>query len=68
MIILNIMGVYIIGESLKVPKTVLEDVWLNTLSKLRDNPNFNSELVETIESMTKVDLINSDDIIDLLKS
>jgi hypothetical protein len=61
------MGVNIIGKSLKVPKTVLEDVWLDTLSKLRDNPNFNSELVEKIESMTKVGLINSDDIIVLLK-
>ena len=61
------MGVYIIGESLKVPKTVLEDVWLDTLSKLRDNPNINSELVEKIESMTKVGMINSDDIIVLLK-
>ena len=61
------MGVYIIEKNLKVPKTVLEDVWLDTLSKLRDNPNFNSELVEKIESMVKVGLINSDDIITLLK-
>lgn len=61
------MGVYIIEKNLKVPKTVLEDVWLDTLSKLRDNPNFNSELVQKIESMVKVGLINSDDIITLLK-
>ncbi len=61
------MGVYIIEKYLKVPKTVLEDVWLDTLSKLRDNPNFNSELVQKIESMVKVGLINSDDIITLLK-
>ena len=61
------MGVYTIEQSLKVPKTVLEDVWLDTLSKLRDNPNFNSEKIEKIESMTKAGLINSDDIIVLLK-
>jgi len=61
------MGVYIIEESLKVPKTVLEDVWVETLSKLRDNPHFNSETVEKIESMAKAGLINSNDIIDLLK-
>ncbi|MGB7968821.1 MAG: hypothetical protein WCF28_04525 [Methanobacterium sp.] len=40
---------------------------MDTLSKLRDNPNFNSELVQKIESMVKVGLINSDDIITLLK-
>ena len=32
---------YIIEKNLKAPKTVLEDIWIDTLSKLRDNPNFN---------------------------
>ena len=60
------MGVYIIEESLKVPKTVLEDVWAETLNKLKDNPDFNLETVEKIESMVKEGMINPDDIIDLL--
>ncbi len=60
-------GGYIIKEILKVPKTVLDDVWEETLSKLRDNPDFNIAVVEKIESMVKEGMINSDDIIDLLK-
>ncbi len=60
-------GGYIIEEILKVPKTVLEDVWDETLSKLEDNPDFNIDAVEKIESMVKEGMINSDDIIDLLK-
>ena len=60
------MGVYIIEESLKVPKTVLEDVWTETLNKLKDNPEFNLETVEKIESMVQEGMINPDDIIDLL--
>ena len=46
-------GGYIIEEILKVPKTVLEDVWDETLSKLEDNPDFNIDAVEKIESMVK---------------
>ena len=61
------MGVYIIENSYTVPKTVLEDVWDETLSKLEDNPDFNIDAVEKIESMVKEGMINSDDIIDLLK-
>jgi hypothetical protein len=60
------MGVYIIGESLKVPKTVLEDVWAETLKKLKDNPDFKLETVEKIESMVKEGIINPNDIIELL--
>ena len=60
------MGVYIIEESLKVPKTVLEDVWLETLKKLKDNQDFNLETVEKIESMVNEGMIIPDDIIDLL--
>ena len=60
------MGVYIIEESLKVPKTVLEDVWSETLNKLKDNPDFNLETVEKIESMVKEKIINPDNIIELL--
>ncbi|WP_048190467.1 hypothetical protein [Methanobacterium sp. SMA-27] len=60
------MGVYIIEESLKVPKTVLEDIWAETLKKLKDNPDFNLETVEKIESMVKEEIINPNDIIELL--
>ena len=60
------MGVYIIEESLKVPKTVLEDVWAETLKNLKDNPDFNLETVEKIESMVKEGIINPEDIIYLL--
>ena len=60
------MGVYIIEDSLKVPKTVLEDVWTETLKKLKDNPKFNLETVEKIESMVKEGMIIPKDIIDLL--
>ncbi len=63
---LNIMGVYIIEESLKIPKTVLEDVWAETLKKLKDNPDFNLETIENIESMVKEGMIIPNDIIDLL--
>lgn len=66
-IILKYNGGYIIEESLKVPKTVLEDVWDETLKKLRDNSNFNLETIKKIESMIKEDTINSDNIIVLLK-
>ena len=64
---LNIIGGYIIEDSLKVPKTVLEDVWTETLSKLKDNQDFDLETVEIIESMVKGGMVNSDDIVDLLK-
>ena len=60
-------GGYIIEEILKVPKTVLEDVWEETLSKLNDNPDFNFDEVEKIESMVKEGMITHDDIIDLIK-
>lgn len=60
-------GGLFIEQSIKVPKTVLEDIWVETLSRLMDNPNFNSELVIKIESKAKAGLINSEDIIDLLK-
>ena len=60
------MGVYIIKESLKVPKTVLEDVWAETLTKLKDNPEFNLETVEKIESLVQEGIIDPNDIIDLL--
>ena len=60
-------GGYIIEEILKVPKTVLEDVWEETLSKLKDNPDFNIDAVEKIESMVKEGMIIHDDIIDLIK-
>jgi len=60
------MGVYIIEESLKVPKTVLEDVWAETLRKLKDNPEFNLETVNKIESMIQEGIIDHNDIIDLL--
>ncbi len=60
-------GGYIIEEILKVPKTVLEDVWEETLSKLKDNPDFNIDEVEKIESMVKEGMITHDDIIDLIK-
>jgi hypothetical protein len=63
---LNIMGVYIIEESLKVPKTVLEDVWAETIKKLKINPEFNLETVEKIDSMVKAGMIIPNDIIDLL--
>ena len=63
---LNIMGVYIIEESLKVPKTVLEDVWAETIRKLKINPEFNMETVEKIDSMVKDGMIIPNDIIDLL--
>ena len=59
------MGGYIIEDSLKVPKTVLEDVWTETLLKLKDNKDFDLETVETIESMVKGGMVNSDDIVDL---
>ena len=65
-IISVIMGVYIIEESLKVPKTVLEDVWAETLNKLKTNPDFNVETVEKIESMVKEGMIIPNDIINLL--
>ncbi len=54
-------GGYIIEEILKVPKTVLEDVWAETLSKLKDNPDFNLETIDKIESMVKEGMINSDE-------
>jgi hypothetical protein len=60
------MGVYIIEESLKVPKTVLEDIWVETLKKLKDNPEFSLETVTKIESMVKEGMIIPNDIIDLL--
>jgi hypothetical protein len=60
------MGVYIIGESLKVPKTVLEDVWAETIKKLKTNPDFSLETVEKIDSMVKAGMIIPNDIIDLL--
>jgi hypothetical protein len=63
---LNIMGVYIIEENLKVPKTVLEDVWAETIRKLKINPEFNLETVEKIDSMVKARMIIPNDIIDLL--
>ncbi len=63
---INIMGVYIIEESLKVPKTVLEDVWAETIKKLKINPEFNLETVEKIDSMVKAGMIIPNDIIDLL--
>jgi hypothetical protein len=63
---LNIMGVYIIDESLNIPKTVLEDVWAETLKKLKDNPDFNLETIGKIESMVKEGMIIPNDIIDLL--
>ena len=59
------MGVYIIEENLKVPKTVLEDIWVETFKKLKDNPDFNLETVEKIESTVKKGM-NPDEIIDLL--
>ena len=36
-------GVYTIENSLKVPKTVLEDFWTETLTKLKKNQKFNVE-------------------------
>jgi hypothetical protein len=60
------MGVYIIEESIKVPKTVLEDVWTETLKKLKDNPDFNLETVEKIESIVQEGMIIPDNIIELL--
>ena len=60
------MGVYIIEESLKVPKTVLEDIWTETLKKLKDNQDFNLETVGKIEYMVQKGMINPDAIIDLL--
>lgn len=60
------MGVYIIEENLKVPKTVLEDVWAETIRKLKINPEFNLETVEKIDSMVKARMIIPNDIIDLL--
>lgn len=66
MVISKYNGGYIIEDSLKVPKTVLEDVWTETLSKLKDNKDFDLETVEIIESMVKGGMINSDDIVDLL--
>jgi len=60
------LGVYIIKESLKVPKTVLEDIWTETLKELRDNPKFNLETVEKIEAMVNEGIIITDEIIDLL--
>ena len=53
-------------ESLKVPKTVLEDIWSETLSKLKDNTDFNHETIEKIESLVEKGIINHDDIIDLI--
>ena len=67
MVISKYNGGYIIEDSLKVPKTVLEDVWTETLSKLKDNHDFDLETVEIIESMVKGGMVNSDDIVDLLK-
>ena len=66
MVISKYNGGYIIEDSLKVPKTVLEDVWTETLSKLKDNQDFDLETVEIIESMVKGGMVNSDDIVDLL--
>ena len=60
-------GGYIIEEILKVPKTVLEDVWAETIRKLKINPEFNLETVEKINSMVKAGMIIPNDIIDLLK-
>ncbi|MBZ2164593.1 hypothetical protein [Methanobacterium spitsbergense] len=51
---------------MSVPKTVLEDVWAETLKKLKDNPDFNLETVEKIESMVQEGMIIPNDIIDLL--
>ena len=66
MVISKYNGGYIIEDSLKVPKTVLEDVWTETLSKLKDNQDFDLETVEIIESMVKGGMVNSDDLVDLL--
>lgn len=60
------MGVYIIEESSKFPKTVLEDVWVDTVRNLRDNPEFDLETVDKIEFLIKERMINPDNLIDLL--
>jgi hypothetical protein len=49
-----------------VPKTVLEDIWVETLTKLESNPLFDAEIVGKIESSIKDGIINSDKIVDLL--
>jgi hypothetical protein len=67
LLFLNIMGGYIIEESLKIPKTILEDVWDETLLKLKDNPEFNLETILKIESMVKNGTTTPDDIISLLE-
>jgi len=61
------MGGYIIEESLKVPKTVLEDVWDETLTRLKENHDFKLEAVEKIESIVKESMIIPEEIIDILK-
>jgi len=60
-------GGYIIEESLKVPKTVLEDVWDETLTRLKENHDFKLEAVEKIESIVKESMIIPEEIIDILK-
>ena len=52
---------------MKVPKTVLEDVWDETLTRLKENHDFKLEAVEKIESIVKESMIIPEEIIDILK-
>jgi len=56
-----------IKENIKVPKTILDDIWAETLMKLGNDPEFDNETVLKIKSMVKNGIISSDEIIEIFK-
>jgi hypothetical protein len=56
-----------LNENFEVPKTVLEDIWTETLADLKDNPEFNRDLLTEIKAMVKSGTIKTDDLINILK-
>ncbi len=50
------MGVLSIEPSSKVPKSVLENVWEETIKKIKKDPEFNDDMISEIESLVKNEL------------
>lgn len=53
-------------KDLKIPKTVLEEIWNETIAHLKIDENYDTEIIEKLEPLLKNKNIDSEKIIDLL--
>jgi len=56
-----------VGKDLEVPRTILEEIWMNTMEVLKTKDEFNPETREKIQKLVKRGKINPDIIITALK-